>query len=56
MAGAGALVIMLATLSIWNVRILIGVVAVGIGLIVKSTRMFAAVAQTAPLPDARLNK
>ena len=37
-------------------RALIVVVAIGIAVIVQATRMFDAVAATAPLPDARLRR
>ena len=37
-------------------RVLVVVIAIGIAVIVQATRMFDAVAATAPLPDARLRR
>ena len=54
MAGAGVLLLFLTSLSSWERRGLYFVIAIGIAIIVQATRMFAAVEQTAPLPDARL--
>jgi len=54
LAGAAGLVLFWSAISRWEVRGLMFVIAAGIGLVVQSTRLFTAVEQTDPLPDARV--
>lgn len=54
MAGAGVLILFFTSTSAWAHRGLYVVIAIGVAIIAKSTRMFAAVEQTEPLPGARL--
>ena len=56
LAGALPVVLWWDHLSRWEVRGGFGVVAVGIALVVQSTRLFTAAAQTAPLPGAQLRR
>jgi hypothetical protein len=53
-AGAAGLVLLWSALSRWEARGLMFVIAIGIAVIVQSTRLFTAVEQTAPLPPARI--
>ncbi|MDB4957952.1 MAG: hypothetical protein JWO36_5521 [Myxococcales bacterium] len=54
MAGVFGLVLLWGSTGGWEHRGFVMVIAIGISIVVKSTKMFEAVAATAPLPDARL--
>lgn len=53
MAGGFALVLLWSSTSYWEKRGFAVVIAVGVAIIVRATKLFAAVEATAPLPDAR---
>jgi hypothetical protein len=53
MAGGFGLVLLWGSTSYWEKRGFAMVIAAGVAIIVKATRLFAAVEATAPLPAAR---
>jgi hypothetical protein len=53
-AGVAGLLLFWSAISRWERRGLMFVISVGIALVVQSTRLFTAVEQTDPLPDARI--
>ena len=56
MAGGIALMLFWSSISGWELRGLVVVIAIGFALVVKSTMLFDTVEGTAPLPDARLRR
>jgi len=54
LAGAAGLVLFWGAISRWETRGLMFGIAIGIALVVQSTRLFTAIEQTAPLPVARV--
>jgi hypothetical protein len=53
-AGVAGLLLFWSAITRWEVRGLMFVIAIGIALIVQSTRLFTAADQTKPLPNARI--
>jgi hypothetical protein len=53
-AGVAGLLLFWSVISRWEVRGLMFVIAIGIALVVQSTRLFTAADQTKPLPNARV--